>query len=80
MKFKTRLLVLAIAAGVMLLCQVAWVAAEKEPEVGSSIGNASFSAPVTAEDAKYLGLSGDTAFTLSDVKAPYVLIESFNST
>ena len=80
MKLKTRLLVLAVAAGVMLLCQVAWVAAEKEPEVGNSIGNPSFSAPVGAEDAAYLGLSGPSAFTLSDIKAPYVLIESFNST
>lgn len=78
MKLKTRLLVLAVAAGVMLLCQVAW--ADSDPTVGKSIGNVSFSAPVGAEDAAYLGLSGPSGFTLSDVKAPYVLIESFNST
>ena len=80
MKLKTRLLILAIAAGVMLLCQVAWVAADKDPEVGNSIGNPSFSAPLTAEDATYLGLSGPSAFTLSDIKAPYVLIESLSTT
>ncbi len=80
MKLKTRLLILAIVAGVMLLCQVAWVAAEKEPEEGNSIGTVSFSAPVTAEDATYLGLSGQSAFTLRDIKSPYVLVESFNTT
>ena len=80
MKLKTRLLILPIAAVVMLLCQVAWVAADKDPEVGNSIGNPSFSAPLTAEDATYLGLSGQSAFTLKDIKSPYVLVESFSTT
>ena len=80
MKLKTRLLVLAAAAFVMLLCQVAWEAAAQDPEVGISIGNPSFSAPLTAEDATYLGLSGQSAFTLKDIKSPYVLVESFSTT
>lgn len=80
MKQKTRLLILAICVGVLLLCQVALVAAEKEPEVGNNIGNVSFSAPVTAEGATHLGLAGQTAFTLKDIKSPYVLIESMNTT
>jgi len=80
MKQKTRLLVLATCLGVLMLCQVAWVAAEKEPEVGTNLGNVSFSAPVAAEDATYLGLAGPAAFKLSDIKATYVLIESMNTT
>jgi len=80
MKKKSLLLVLATCLGVLLLCQVALVAAESEPTVGMSIGNVSFSAPISAEDATYLGLSGPAPFTLKDIKSPYVLIESLNTT
>jgi thiol-disulfide isomerase/thioredoxin len=80
MKHKTRLLLLATCLGVLLLCQVALVAAESEPKAGMSIGNVSFSAPISAEDATYLGLAKPAPFTLSDIKAPYVLVESFNTT
>jgi thiol-disulfide isomerase/thioredoxin len=80
MKRKSLLLVLALCLGVMLLCQVAWVAADTEPTVGTNLGNVSFSAPITAEDVKYLGLSSAAPFHLSDIKSPYVLIESFNTT
>ena len=80
MKRKTLLLFLATCLGVLMLCQVAQVAAESEPTVGSSVGNVSFSAPVSAQDATYLGLAGPAAFTLKDIKAPYVLIESMNTT
>ena len=79
MKQKNRLLVLVICLGVLMLCHVALVAAEKEPEVGTNVGNVSFSAPISAEDASYLGV-GQSAFTLRDIKAPYVLIESMNTT
>jgi hypothetical protein len=78
MKQKTLWLFLATCLGVLMLCQV--VAAESEPTVGSSVGNVSFSAPIVAEDATYLGLAGPAAFTLKDIKAPYVLIESMNTT
>ncbi len=80
MKHKSRLLVLATCLGVLMLCQVALVAAESEPSVGMNIGNVSFSAPIAAEDATYLGLAGQSAFTLRDIKSPYVLVESFNTT
>jgi hypothetical protein len=74
------LLVLTTCLGVLMLCRVAVVAAEKEPTVGTNIGNVSFSAPIAAEDATYLGLAGPAAFTLRDIKSPYVLIESMNTT
>jgi thiol-disulfide isomerase/thioredoxin len=80
MKTKSLLLVLVLCLGVLLLCQVAWVAADTEPTVGTNLGNVSFSAPVTAEGAKYLGLSSAAPFHLSDIKSPYVLVESFNTT
>ena len=66
--------------GALLLCQAAWVAAETEPTVGISLGNVAFSAPVTPEGAKYLGLSSQAPFHLGDIKSPYVLIESMNTT
>ncbi len=78
MRHKSRLLVLAICLGVMMLCQVAW--ADSDPKVGMSIGNVSFSAPISGKDATYLGLSSPAPFTLSDIKAPYVLIESLSTT
>jgi hypothetical protein len=78
MKKKSLLLVLATCLGVLLLCQVALVAAESEPTVGMSIGNVSFAAPISAADAAYLGLRGQTPFTLSDIKSLYVVVESMN--
>jgi hypothetical protein len=71
--------VLAACLGVLMLCRPA-VSAEAEPRVGLNIGNVPFSAPITAEDAAHLGLPGQADFTLKDIKAPYVLIESLNST
>ena len=62
MKQKTFLLVLATCLGVLMLCQVALVAAERA-HGGHNIGNMSFSAPITAEDATYLGLAGPAAFS-----------------
>jgi peroxiredoxin len=55
-------------------------AAEKEPVVGQSVGAAKFKAPITEDGAKYLGLAKADAFTLADVKAPYVMVEQFNNT
>jgi hypothetical protein len=78
MKQKSLLLILGVCLLVLMLGQVAF--AEKEPTVGLNIGNVAFSAPVTPEDATYLGLAGQKDFTLSDIKAPYVLIESMNTT
>jgi hypothetical protein len=80
MKQKRFSLVLATCLGLLMLCHPALVAAEAEPKVGLNIGNVCFSAPITAEDAAYLGLPGQADFTLNDIKAPYVLIESLKST
>jgi hypothetical protein len=80
MKKNIRWLVLATILGALTLCRPAWVAAEAEPKVGQNIGEVAFSAPISAEDAAYLGLAGPAAFTLKDIQAPYVLIESLHST
>jgi len=80
MKKKILLLVLATFLGALMFCPLSLLAAEAEPKVGLNIGNVSFSAPITAEDATYLGLTGPTDFTLQDINSPYVLIESLHST
>jgi|UniRef100_A0A7V6A5J4 hypothetical protein len=80
MEKKTDVLLLAMFFGVMAFCLVARAAAGREPQAGMNIGNVSFSAPITAEDAAYLGLSGQTPFTLRDIKSPYVVIESMHTT
>ena len=43
------------------------------------MGIAKFKAPITEDGAKYLGLAKADAFTLKDVKAPYLLVEQFNT-
>ena len=80
MQKKNLWLVLATFLGVVMLCAPALLAAEAEPKVGLNIGNVAFSAPISAEDAAYLGLAGPADFTLQDIKAPYVIIESLHST
>ena len=78
---KNKLLVLSCCLA--LVCFLGAVslagAAEKEPVVGQSVGIAKFKAPITEEGAKYLGLAKADAFTLKDVKAPYLLVEQFNT-
>jgi peroxiredoxin len=54
-------------------------AAEKEPVVGQTVGNAKFAATITPEGSTYLGLAKQGPFTLKDVKAPYVLVEQFST-
>jgi hypothetical protein len=44
------------------------------------IANLKFSGAISAADRKYLGLEKPGAFTLQDIKAPYVLIEITRST
>ena len=80
MNRKTLLLVLGTCLAILLLLQGASLAAEKEPVVGLKAGNVAFSAPITPEGATYLGLAKVGPFTLKDIKAPYVLVESFNTT
>jgi len=77
---KRRTLVLTITFLTVLLLSPGALLAEKEPVVGYNAGNVPFSAPGTAEEATYLGLSGPAAFTLKDIKSPFVLVESFSTT
>ncbi len=63
---------------IFFLGAAAW-GAEAEPKVGQVIGSVTLNPPITADGAKYLGLAKQEAFTLKDVKAPYVLVEQFNT-
>ncbi len=54
-------------------------AAEAEPKVGQMVPSVTLNAPITEEGVKYLGLPKAGPFTLKDVKAPYVLVEQFNT-
>ena len=80
MKQKRLIGILATCLAVILLCSSLSTAAEKEPVVGYNAGNVAFSAPLSAKDATYLGLAKPAPFTLKDIKADYVLVESFNTT
>jgi thiol-disulfide isomerase/thioredoxin len=53
--------------------------AEAEPKVGQMVPMVKFHPPITEAGAKYLGLPKAESFTIKDVKAPYVLVEQFNS-
>ena len=77
---KNKLMVLScVLALVFFLGAVSLAGAEKEPEVGQAVGIAKFKAPITEDGAKYLGLAKAGDFTLADVKAPYLLVEQFNT-
>lgn len=80
MNRKIPLLILGTCLALLVLCSGISLAAEKEPVVGYNAGNVKFSAPLTPEGATYLGLAKVGPFTLKDIKAPYVLVESFNTT
>jgi hypothetical protein len=79
---KNRVLVLSCCLALLLCAGVVSLAgaAEKEPVVGQSVGNAKFKAPINEDAAKYLGLASAADFTLKDVKAPFVLVEQFSTT
>ncbi len=55
------------------------LAAKSEPKVGQSVGNLTFPPPLSQEDANYLGLTKRDAFSLQEIKSPYVLVEQFNT-
>lgn len=48
-------------------------------KVSSQFGNLKFSQTISPADQKYLGLTQPGAFTLQDVRAPYILIEVLNA-
>jgi len=72
-------LIVMVLAVLSMVLWTGWAAAEKEPVVGYVAGNVQFSATLTPEDAAYLGVPAGAPFTLKDIKAPYVLVESFNT-
>lgn len=78
MNRKKLLILVCCVALVFCFCAVS-LAAEAEPKVGNSVGNFKFPKPLSDEDAKYLGLAKVDAFALADIKAPYVLVEQFNT-
>jgi peroxiredoxin len=54
-------------------------ATEAEPKVGQMVPSVTFTGTITPEGSTYLGLAKQGPFTLKDVKAPYVLVEQFNT-
>jgi len=77
---RKKLMVLScVLALVFFLGAVSLAGAEAEPKVGQMVGVAKFKAPITEDGAKYLGLAKADDFTLKDVKAPYLLVEQFNT-
>ncbi|MFZ5449778.1 MAG: TlpA family protein disulfide reductase [Thermodesulfobacteriota bacterium] len=65
---------------VFLLGSVSMVAgAEAEPKVGQMVPDVKFSGTITPEGSTYLGLAKQGPFSLKDVKAPYILVEQFNT-
>ena len=73
-------LIVAICLASLVVISGICLAAEKEPAVGHKAGNVAFSAPITPDGATYLGLAKPGPFKLKDIKADYVLVESFNTT
>ena len=65
------LMVMAVVGSLTLA--PAWA----EVKEGAQLGNLQFPKLLEPNDAKYLGLSGTGPFTLSQVGAPYVVLEAF---
>ena len=71
---KTSLWLFGIMA---LLLSLAALPALGYVEAGNKLGDLEFPAPLTPEDAKYLGVPADKPFKLSQMGAPYLLVEVF---
>ncbi len=67
-----------LAACLCLAFLLMSTAANAEPKVGKT-ANLKFGKTLNADDQKYLGLAKAGPFTRADVKAPYVLVEIFNT-
>jgi peroxiredoxin len=61
----------------VLLLSVAALPALGYVEAGNKLGDLEFPAPLTPEDATYLGVPAGKPFKLSQVGAPYILVEVF---
>jgi len=79
MNCKSKALVLGSLLALVLLMGSVAAAADVEPKVGQQV-NYKFGKPMSAEDAKYLGLEKAQEFTVKDLKAPYLLVEQFSTT
>ena len=74
-----KLMVLACCLALVFSLSAAALTAKPEPKVGQSVGNLTFPPPLSDKDAKYLGLVGRNAFSLQNIKSPYVLVEQFTT-
>ena len=63
--------------GIVLLLSLTALPVLGYVEAGNKLGNLEFAAPLTSEDATYLGVPADKPFTLSQVANPYLLVEVF---
>jgi thiol-disulfide isomerase/thioredoxin len=61
----------------LLLLSVAALPALGYVEAGNKLGDLEFPAPLAADDATYLGVPAGKPFKLSQIAAPYVLVEVF---
>jgi hypothetical protein len=73
---KAALMALAVGLTIMLAMGSLSLAAPPQHKVA----NLKFSGSLSEADRKYLGLEKPGAFTLQDIKAPYILIEITRST
>jgi hypothetical protein len=77
---RNKLMVLrCVLALVFFLGAVSLAGAEADPKVGQVLGAVKFAKPLSDDEAKYLGLAKSEEFSIKDVKAPYILIEQFNT-
>jgi thiol-disulfide isomerase/thioredoxin len=63
--------------GIVLLLSLMALPAFGYVEKGNKLGDLQFAAPITPEDAQYLGVPAGKPFKLDQVGAPYVLVEIF---
>ena len=61
----------------LLLAGVAALSAQEFVKAGNKLGDLEFPPPSSAEAAKYLGVPEGKPFKLSQLNAPYVLVEVF---
>ena len=71
-------ILMALAGCLMILLAMSSLSFAAPPP--HKVANLKFSGTLSAADRKYLGLEKPGAFTLQDIKAPYVLIEITRST
>ena len=78
---RKKLMALACCLGLIFSFRTVALAAEPQPKpkVGQSVGNLTFPQPLSKEDSNYLGLAKMDAFSLQDIKSPYVLVEQFTT-